>query len=313
MRAGLRRALAATLGLILAVSIAAAGAVEVAKPRSPSGTSVLTRNGQVADVGSSTQFQEGDIVRVPSDGRLTVEFADGASLTLIGPAALRFGQMDQNGRRVVLGSGVISEAVVRGVALEIQAPDPYDTSFVLQNSRGFARVNPGDSVVFQKYEGNFAKVWRGGKYSELGEVAWSLNVRDGTVASGLKRSPASAGSAAGRNDPLKEEQLENDMVRVHLGLKTITFRPASCFKRQRTAEGGFLLTYQCEDGFGSVIIGRDTTLFVANGQSVEFDANGDVIRFDGISHIYHPLTDPVFYDEPIENAADASPSYSKRH
>lgn len=313
MRAGLRRALAAALGLFLAVSVATAGAVEVAKPRSPSGTSVLTRNGKAVDVGSATQFQEGDILRVPSDGRLTVEFADGASITLIGPAALRFGQMDEKGRRVVLGSGVISEAVVRGVALEIQAPDPYDTSYVMQNARGFARVNPGDSVVFQKYEGHYAKVWRGGKDTDLGETAWSLNVRDGTIASGLKRSPASAGSVAGRNDPLKEEQLENDMVRVRLGLKTITFRPASNFKRQRTQDGGFILTFVGEDGFGTVIIGRDTTLFVSNGQSVEFDSNGDVIRFDGISHIYHPLTDPIFYDEPIENAADASPSYSKRH
>jgi hypothetical protein len=36
-----------------------------------------------------------------------------------------------------------------------------------------------------------------------------------------------------------------------------------------------------------------------------------VTRFDGISHIYHPLFDTIFTEEPVENAQDASPSFSR--
>src|SRR5207244_253595 len=99
-------------------------------------------------------------------------------------------------------------------------------------------------------------------------------------------------------------------VKIVLGIRSIVYRPARSFKRTETASGGVLLCFQgMADDFGVVEVGRDTILFLAGGECVEFDANGYVVNFNGISHLYHPLSDAVFYDEPVENAAEASPSF----
>jgi hypothetical protein len=316
MKSGLRGVLV-LVALVLASALGAppanAGAVEVAKARSTAGTSVVTRGGKSENVSSSTQFQEGDTLRVPAGATLTVEFGDQSSLTLVGPANLRFGPMSADGRRVVLGSGVISEVTVLGVALEIQAPDPYDTSFVLQNARGFARVNPGDKVVFQKLEGQYARVWRGGQSSDLGESAWLLNVRDNTVSPSsttIHAPEAPSNEVVGA--PISEQKVGPDTAKVVIGQHVIAFHPEQYFKRTPRPNGGLTLTFLSKDvEWGIVEIGFDTTLYLADGQSVTFDEYGNVTNFDGIAHIYHPLDDAIYSDEPIENAADASPSLTR--
>src|SRR2546423_15581895 len=110
MKVVLRRVVAATLGLSLVAAVAIGGAVEVAKARPGSGTSSVVHAGRSSDIGASTQFQEGDTITVPTDGTLVVEFGDGSSIELVGPASMRFLQMSPTGRRVVLLSGVVSEA-----------------------------------------------------------------------------------------------------------------------------------------------------------------------------------------------------------
>jgi hypothetical protein len=301
MRYGLGRlAWAATLALATLATVEAVAATELAKPGAMTGTTVLIRAGQSSNVAADTQFREGDIIRVPENGRMVVEFGDGASLSLVGqPTYLRFGPMDPTkGRRLVLGSGVISEATVLGIAVEIQAPTPYDASIVLQNARAFVRVNPQDRVVFQKLEGNYAKAWRADKPVDLSAQAWILNVRDNTVS--YPGAPGGAAGAAG-------EVRLGDAVRIMVGPRTITYSPAANFKRENSADGGVRLTYRGGD-FGVVTVGRDTNLFLADGQSVTFDGGGNVTSFEGISHVYHPLNSVRTYDQPVENASEASPS-----
>jgi hypothetical protein len=194
---------------------------------------------------------------------------------------------------VVLGSGAASEVVVKAVALEVQAPNPYDASMVLQNARGFARVNPGDRIVFQKAEGSFAKVWRMEHYIDLGTSPWVLNVRDGS-------SP-------------REELVGEDTVRIVLGGVQIVISPASQFSRDWNSAGGLSLQFNgAGDSFGEVDVGDETSVYVYEGQGVGFDSNGDITRFEGVSHLNRPLFVPVPTDEPIENGADASPSLSRR-
>ncbi len=292
------------LAAALACGVAFGGAVEVAKARPGSGTSMLTRGSQTTAVSSSTQFQEGDVVRVPTDGRLTIEFEDGSTVSTVGPTSLRMGSMDAKGRRIVLASGVVSEAKVKGVALEIQAPNPYDASFVLQNARGFARVNPGDRIVFQKLEGAFAKVWRGGAWTELGGEPWMLNLRE--AAPGRPSAPPAPGTgkALGPGNP---QDMGNGASRFVLGERSITYYPASQFTVTALQNGGASMTFHgASDAYGVVEVGRDTVFFLADGETVEFNQNGDAERFDGISHMY-----PLF-DQPIESPAELSPSLSKK-
>ncbi len=302
-RTGVALALAVAVLVLLATG-AFAGAVEVARARGQAGSSVVQRGDQRLPVTPGTQFQEGDLLNVPTDGQLTVEFEDGSSFTLAGPSSVLFGKMSADGRRIVLRSGAISEATVKGVALEIQAPQPYDASLVLQNARGFARVTPGERISFRKIEGDYAKAWRAGQSQDLGDATWTINLRE-AGAGGLPSGPA-RGPAAGQ-----AQQLPGDTVQIRLGERLITYKPASQFRREPLPEEGVRLCYQGDD-FGVVMVGTDTVLFLANGECVEFDATGHVTRFDGIAHIYHPLSDEFMFDEPVENAADASPSNPRR-
>jgi hypothetical protein len=105
-------------------------------------------------------------------------------------------------------------------------------------------------------------------------------------------------------------RMDKDRAVITNGVKPIVFYPASKFDRRRSADGsGFILTfYGGEDEWGVVEIGRETTLFLANGESVEFDADGNVVRFNGIAHEYRPLFDAIYSADPIRDATDASPT-----
>ncbi len=294
LRAGLLAAFVAAAGALALVGSAHAASAENAAAGSQSGKANVESGGKTTPVGATTKFSEGDILWVASGSRLTVTLADGATLALVGPTKLEFVELAPKGRRVRLHSGVISEAYTRGVAVEVQTP--YDVSLVLQNATGFARVAPGTRVSFEYRDGDFAKIWMWGeqRYQEL-RGAWTMNVREGDPKTGDVATTA-------RGDATR------DMATLMIGDRPIAYGPQREFKVERTGDGGARLTYIGKD-IGLVQIGSQCTLvFLAPGDSITFDGNGNVIQNDGISHIYHPFDDLLPYDEPVENAADASVS-----
>lgn len=287
-------ALVLALGL-LASSIEAAQDGEAVRVASLVGRATVERADGSSAVDAGTTFQAGDVLRVASGSRATVRFVDESTLSLIGPSTLCFKELAPDGRRVLLESGVVSEAYMQGVALEVQTP--YDVSLVLQNATGFARVAPGSAVAFQKQDGDLAQVFHQGELRDL-TGTWTLNVREGDVTTGAVANLA--GESAG------------PMRRVVLGGRTIAWAPPADFKVETRSEGGLRLTYTGSD-FGVVKVGPHSTLFfLSQDQSITFDENGNVVQFDGISHVYHPLFDVNPYDEPVENAADASVSNPSR-
>ena len=295
MRSGLRRLIGTAAAIAAVAATAHSAADEAARPRNTSGVSTIWRKGETTNVGSSTEFREGDIVRVSEGSRLTIEYDDESRISLVGPSSLRFGPMNSQGRRVVLGSGAASDVVVHGIALEIQAPNPHDASLVMQNARGMARVNPGDRIVFQRSVGDFGKVWRENRYIDLGTDPWTLNVRGGAT-----------------GDP-REQDLGDDTVRIMLNGVEIVISPASQFSRTWTEDGGLSMTYQgAGDSFGEVDVGQETSVYVYEGQGIDFDSNGDITAFSGVSHLQRPLFTPVPQDDPTENGQNASPSFSRK-
>ncbi len=255
------------------------------------GRVTLESGGEASRVNAGTRFKAGDVVRVASGSRLTAKFADDATLALVGPAELQFVELNADARRVMLRSGVISEAYVRGVALEVETP--HDGALVLQNSTGFARVRLGDRISFQKLGGDLAQVFHQGQLQPL-DGGWTLNVRSGELSTGaLANAAGTDGGGA-------------SMGRMVLGGRQISWAPPEDFDVERSAKGARMV-YTGGD-YGVVKVGpHSTVFFLSSGQSITFDENGNVIQFDGISHIYHPLNGALpDYDEPVENAADAS-------
>ena len=287
MKFGLSRlALALTLVLSLVVGAAFAAGAETASPSALTGRVTLNKGSRV---GPKTVFNEGDQISVSPGARLTIRLADGAELDLVGPAQLELLQLRADGNRVNLVSGYLSQAYVRGVALEIQTP--YGAALVLQNSTARARVAPGDKVLFQRIEGSYLKVYEGAKSENL-QSAWTKSLR---------------GAAAAAAEP--DAPLSGDKARIKLGARYITYLPASQFSKEDKSDGVTRLTFNGDsagNGYGRVDIGIGTVLFLAPGEHVDLDAGGNVVSFNGIAHIYHPINEASFYDEPIENAADAS-------
>jgi hypothetical protein len=319
MKTGWRRVAMTGFALTLVAAAALAAAAETAKARQISGISTFTHGGQSANVSGSTQFQEKDVVRVPPDGRLTVEFADGSYITIVGPATLSFGALNGDGRHVRLASGVITEANVRGVALEIQGPDGVDASLILQNAVGYARVVPGDRIIFQKKEGGagnaYAKLWRGQKLTDVGESAWTLSVRDNVVSAppaGPAKSAAQKVAAKWTASfPIHEwKDHPSGGMLVFGGLRAVYFTPVKQFNGADTERGGVRLTFVASAGpdeWGLVQV-LGTRMFLADGDWVEFDGDGELIaKSPGvITRVDTGLFDAVLTDESVKDATDAS-------
>lgn len=257
------------------------------------GRATLDSAGESARVNAGTRFKAGDVVRVASGSRLSVVFDDQATMALVGPAELQFIEINKDARRVLLRSGVVSEAYMQGVAAEIATP--YDGSLVLQNATGFARVRLGDRVSFQKLDGDLAQVFHQGRLQPL-DGGWTLNVRSGELETGAMANAAGAeGDVAG-------------LRRIVLGGRQIAWGPPDDFRFEQDARGT-RLTYLGDD-YGVVKVGpHSTVFFLSTGDTIEFDENGNVTRFTGVTHIYHPLNGALpDYEEPVENSADASVS-----
>jgi len=255
------------------------------------GRVTVESGGESSRVNAGTRFRAGDVVRVASGSRLSVEFPDRATIALVGPAEMQFVELNPDARRVLLRSGVVSEAYMRGVALEIETP--YDGALVLQNATGFARVALGDRVSFQKLDGELAQVFHQGQLRGL-EGGWTLNVRAGELEGG-----ALANAAGPEGDMAR-------MRRIVLGGRQISWGPPADFNFEQV-NGRTKLTYVGDD-YGVVKVGpHSTVFFLAPGEVIVFDANGNVIFFNGITHIYRRLNDPFpAYDEPVQDASDAS-------
>lgn len=274
-------ALGLALLLSLVVGVFAADA-QTARPVNLTGR-VTVNKGKA--VGPDTKFAEGDVVEVAAGGRVTIRTSDGADVDLVGPAKMLLGMLRPEGNRFQLQSGYVALAYVQGVALGIQTP--YGSELVLQNASARARVVPGDKVVFDRVEGSYLKIYEGQKSQSLAGT-WSQDLR---------------ASTAKPSDP--DSPLKGDTARIKLGERYITYSPAGEFSKEDRPEGGVRLIYNGSD-YGRVDVGIGTVLFVSQGEHVDFDGNGNVTSFNGISHIYHPIDWMSFYDEPIENAADAS-------
>ena len=255
---------------------------------------------QPAKAGSSI----GQVIRLADDrARATLEFSDGSTVQIVGPAVVQIVDANAAGRRIQLVDGVISEARVRGIALEVQTP--YDASFVLQNATGFARVVGRERVTFQRRDGEYARVHSAGVAYDLKTTPWSLNLRQPSTTA-----PAQPSQAVQRAPEFV--MMPHDRASTMLGGRVIVIEPASQFKRTDLPGGDLRLCYQGKDGFGVVYVGTDTVLFLAPRECVEFDPFGNVIAFEGISHMYHPLSEELPYEESVENAADVSISRSTR-
>ena len=150
----------------------------------PSGAVEVERPSTDTDAGTRITLRD-------ASARATLDLADGSTLRLVGPAALRIVEVTATGVRVELVSGTVSDARVRGVPVEIQSG--YGASLVLQNARGYARVVVGETVTFHRRSGEYARVHHGERTYDLGSNSWRLHVLPTTDTGPVPKNAGTAG------------------------------------------------------------------------------------------------------------------------
>jgi hypothetical protein len=141
---------------------------------SRSAGATLERDGLSKPLEVNAPIGMGDVVRLPADGRAEMQFDDGGSLWLVGPAGFSVGEMSATGRRVMFGRGSISRAKAGKVAVEIQTD--HGVSLVLQNCVAAASIDPSGRVEFRRLAPGHAQVWHEAeqRFEDLGDAAFVL-------------------------------------------------------------------------------------------------------------------------------------------
>lgn len=162
-----------------APSAPVAKAPEPARPRAPEPSAPSSDRADVRTSGAATfeagpgGGQAGGMLRLrDADARATIEFGDGSTVHVVGPAIVRIVSLTATGNRIQLASGRIADARILGVPLEIQTG--VDASLVLQNARATAQADRGGTVTFQSLGGEYARVHSAGRTHDLRQEPWSF-------------------------------------------------------------------------------------------------------------------------------------------
>jgi len=237
---------------------------------------------------------EGSLVNLGEGVEVTVTFADGAVMDVMGPARFTLIHMTPYMRRVDLASGRINQFVIGEITTGIHTP--YETFVAVQNGTIGVNVRPGE-VTYNLYEGGDAKV------VDLAEGSRGLTVLTPDTPYVVTRAPAgdaviTAGAAAADG---------NSRV-IRVGSRTVRLTPADGFDVTSTPTGGVTLTCVVPEGeFGTVQLGLSTVFYLASGDVLELDAGGNVVRSTAIIHSLAALDIRGVYDEAIANPGDSSP------
>ena len=239
---------------------------------------------------------EGARIRLAEGARLSVRFVeDGATMDLTGPAEIVLVELAEVARTISLLDGRMNRFVAEDVTTAIETP--FRTRVAVRNGTVAVEVdesNAGDRVTFKLYEGTDAKVDDDGRIRALGTDEPIVITRPRGV-----RAPTIETAR-----PIVEGVSKDLKIGVH----TITITPEHGFTVQPTPGGGVLITSILPEGqFGQVSIDRETNFYLSNGEFIEFDANGNVVRHNAIVHVYAALDRRALYDEAVADPSDASP------
>lgn len=254
-------------------------------------------------VAVGAELAQGDTVTIGTGATMTIRFDDGSVIDFVGPAQFTLSLDSEFARTIDLITGTIERAVIGDIPTGIRTPGgPF---LALENSTGRATVTmlEDDQVqaVFELLAGDNGKVGR------EGGVAYSIDVgQPETFVSSLTPIPGPAGGDA--SSPEEGE--------YQIGPHTIVVEPSDQFDIQPTPDGGMKIISNVPEGeFGVVTIDGQTKIFLANGESVEFDGSGVVTENTGIVHVISDMSiiRRANFDDPIGDPADSSFTGFKRN
>ncbi len=207
---GMRTLFSLVVGVALLAGSASAATPETARIGAVQGNVVLQSGAAASAVGTKTHLKTGDVLKVGTDARVTLAFADGGSVLVAGPAVLDVAQLNTDGRRLLLRNGAIPRAQAGTVALELQTP--AGASLVLQNAIGSAAFTNG-ATSFAKLGGAHAQVWNDGSAQTLSGSWSSVAGVVAPAAAAMDNHMASAGGKSyGAGDTLRVGAGSNQSV-----------------------------------------------------------------------------------------------------
>jgi hypothetical protein len=236
----------------------------------------------------------GQWVHLGTDARVTVNFEDGAVMDVAGPALFRMTVVSDYSRTIDLVNGTVNRFDAKDITTGLRTP--FDTYVVLRESSGFAKVeSTPDSwvITYSLWSGNEAKVVDERRLLALDADRPIVIERPKGAGAGMTEEP---GATVGETET------------IVLGVHTIEYTPKAGFLVEPTDAGGVRLTSKVATGqFGVVTVDGQKTFYLAPEDVIEFDADGNIVRYTGIVHVYAALDLRGIYDEAVADPSDASP------
>jgi hypothetical protein len=279
-----RIGLVAAAALVLTIGLAHS-AVENATVTAASGDITVVPGGKTLAAGD--QVNQGDTITLGAGANMTVTFADGATMDVVGPASFRMTTIEDVARTVDLIYGSVNRLEAKDVVIGIRTP--YDSFVAAQNSTIAASVSAspdGAKITYFLLEGENAKVVDGQQLTVMS--------KDSPV---VVNRPKEGGAT-----PLPGA---GESAKLELGSHLVEVFPKDGFGFEQLPGGGVKIT-RTGEGFGLVNVDENTSFYLAPGDYVQFDASGNVTAHNGIVHVYAPLDYMGLYDEPIKGPASAS-------
>jgi hypothetical protein len=288
---------------IVLVSVWAVSAVDTVTVTAASGKAMSMSPGaeNAMDLVEGSVVGQGDTLFLATGAHLTLEFDDGSTMDVSGPAQLVLSELSEYARTIDLTSGTINQFVVGEVTSGVRTP--YDSFAAVREGTIQVMVDTlGDDrtqITYKLLEGENAKVVDRREIQPL--VGETVIVREPGAETAMPTADLSMKTVG-------------DALSFVIGFNQISLIPKDGFTVTPTSEGGIIVECILPEGqFGTVSVNTETpfqqSYFLTKGDTIEFDAGGNVIRTsDGaIVHVFAVLNVRGNYDEAVADPTDASP------
>jgi hypothetical protein len=242
---------------------------------------------------------QGETVTLEAGAELTLDFPDGSSMDVAGPASFKATLLTDAARTIDLLYGSINRLVVKDIVTGIRTP--FGSFVAAQNATVFVGIGETPDnyrSTFMLLEGEGANVVNGNQLMIL--------TKDRPITLDTAREPAPLEPTAGSG----EASTTGDSAQLKIGDHTFLITPKDGFTIEPRPDGGFRIV-RTGEGTGLINVDDTTQFYMFQGDFMDIGPAGNVEIQSGVIHIYSPLDREGLYNEPISSPAAASATGTK--
>ncbi|MHC4472664.1 MAG: hypothetical protein ACYTDY_01625 [Planctomycetota bacterium] len=303
-------------GTILVLSFCLASGLVLAADENPTvgeltgdATYLPGGKGEPKPLAKGDVLKQGDDVTLAPGATMKVALPAGASMEVTGPANFRLRMISDYAWTIELLSGTIDHLVAKDYFTGVTTP--AGVFMALRNGDVTVKVDSSDgaqTVAMTLNEGTEAKiVEKDGEARKLVKGEPFVFRSEGEEPAGEDAEAREDEEEVGEAEEEARPKRPTMGAQIVIGRHVVRVVPKDEFRIAPTPTGGWVLYCISPEGeYAQVTIDGDINFFMTNGDEIEFDSEGNIIRHDAIVHVYAALDVRGIYDEAVANPNDAS-------